>query len=221
MLAFMKIKDLKEAILPGTIASAERKEMAYAQLVQFLDRKSLNLVMHDAKDDGRKALEILHYAGTGKQRIISMYTTLCSLTKLPNEDLTDYIIKCEQTAAQLRSAGKVIEDSLLIAMVIKGLPPSYKPFVVYIQQQDDEMTFTNFKVAIRNYEENEKASVTNLSKNLETIMHVNNSSSNSQNGRQRQHSQGLISSRQNGQHGRFMNKMVAITCNTCGGSGHK
>ena len=111
----MKIKDLKTAILPGTPATAENKERAYAQLVQFLDSKSLNLVMHDAKDDGRKALEILrrHYAGTGKQRIISMYTTLCSLTKLPNEDLTDYIIKCEQTATQLRSAGKVIEDSLL------------------------------------------------------------------------------------------------------------
>ena len=100
----MKIKDLKTAILPGTPATAENKERAYAQLVQFLDSKSLNLVMHDAKDDGRKALEILrrHYAGTGKQRIISMYTTLCSLTKLPNEDLTDYIIKCEQTATQLR-----------------------------------------------------------------------------------------------------------------------
>ena len=191
----MKIKDLKTAILPGTPATAENKERNYAQLVQFLDSKSLNLVMHDAKDDGRKALEILrrHYAGTGKQRIISMYTTLCSLTKLPNEDLTDYIIKCEQTATQLRSAGKIIEDSLLIAMVIKGLPPSYKPFIVYIQQQDDEMSFTNFKVAIRNYEENEKASVTNMSKNLETVMHISNN--NFQNGRYRDPKQGPPSSR--------------------------
>ena len=97
MLAYTKIKDLKDAILPGTITSAESKERAYAQLVQFLDSRSLNLVMHDAQDDGRKALQILrrHYAGTGKQRIISMYTTLCSLSKLPGEDLTDYIIKCE------------------------------------------------------------------------------------------------------------------------------
>ena len=76
-----KLKILKDAILPGTITSAESKERAYAQLVQFLDSRSLNLVMHDAQDDGRKALQILrrHYAGTGKQRIISMYTTLCSL----------------------------------------------------------------------------------------------------------------------------------------------
>ena len=215
ILAFMKIKDLKTAILPGTPATAENKERAYAQLVQFLDSKSLNLVMHDAKDDGRKALEILrrHYAGTGKQRIISMYTTLCSLTKLPNEDLTDYIIKCEQTATQLRSAGKVIEDSLLIAMVIKGLPPSYKPFIVYIQQQDDEMSFTNFKVAIRNYEENEKASVTNMSKNLETVMHISNN--NFQNGRYRDPKQGPPSSRQNG------GPHSKPICNNCGGAGHK
>ena len=91
MLAYMKIKDMKSVMLPGIAVSAEAKEKAYAQLVQFLDSRSLNLVMHDAKDDGRKALEILrrHYAGTGKQRIISMYTTLCSLSKLPKEDLTD------------------------------------------------------------------------------------------------------------------------------------
>ena len=43
MLAYMKIKKLKTAILPGTPASADKKEEALAELVQFLDDRSLNL----------------------------------------------------------------------------------------------------------------------------------------------------------------------------------
>ena len=50
--------------------------------------------MRDAKDDGKKALEILrqHYDGSGKQRIISLYTQLTSLQKQQHEELIDYII---------------------------------------------------------------------------------------------------------------------------------
>ena len=38
-------------------------------------------MMRDAKDDGRKAIEILreHYAGKGKPRVIALYTELTSL----------------------------------------------------------------------------------------------------------------------------------------------
>ena len=67
---------------------------AFAKLVQFLDDKSLSLVMRDAADDGKKALEILrqHYAGTGKPRIITLYTELTSLLKRAGESVTDYVI---------------------------------------------------------------------------------------------------------------------------------
>ena len=59
MLAYMKVKKLKEFILPGTVASSDKREECYAELVQFLDERSLCLVMRDAKDHGRKALEVL------------------------------------------------------------------------------------------------------------------------------------------------------------------
>ncbi len=39
--------------------AANRNEEAYAELIQYLDDKSLSLVMRDAADDGRKALRIL------------------------------------------------------------------------------------------------------------------------------------------------------------------
>ena len=59
MLAYMKLRKLKNAILPGTPASAEKKEEAFAELVGLVDNRSLQLIMRDAKDDGRRALEIL------------------------------------------------------------------------------------------------------------------------------------------------------------------
>ena len=68
MLGYIKLKNLKEVILPGTVASAERKEQCYAELIQFLDERSLCLVMREAKDDGRRALQILrqHYVGNSE-----------------------------------------------------------------------------------------------------------------------------------------------------------
>jgi hypothetical protein len=174
LLAYMKLHKLKNVINPdsNTVATQDQKEESYAQLVQFLDKTSHSLVMRDGKDDGRKALSILreHYRGSGKQRIISLYTTLTTLQKGKDEDLTSYIIKAENAATALKSAGSIVEDALLIAMILKGLPPIYKPFTVFVTQQDKPWTFLSFKTAIRNFEENERASIENATKNSDNIM---------------------------------------------------
>ena len=136
---------------------------AFVELIQFLDDCSLSLIMRDACDNGRKALEILreHYAAKGKPRIISLYTALTSLCKLPLESITNYMIKAENTAAALRNAGETVSDGLLIAMVLKGLPSEYKPFEVVVTQNDTSQTFPKFKVALRNFEETENVRIKN------------------------------------------------------------
>ena len=77
-LAYMKLRKLKYVVASEAPASADKKEEAYSELVQYLDERSLNLVMRDAADDGRKAMNILrqHYAGRGTQRVLSLYATL-------------------------------------------------------------------------------------------------------------------------------------------------
>ena len=93
-LGYMKLKKLKSMILPNsTAADTEKNEVAFAEMIQFLDDVSLSLVMRDAKDNGRETLAILrrHYRGKGKQGIICLYTELTSLVKLSTENVTEYI----------------------------------------------------------------------------------------------------------------------------------
>jgi len=160
-MGYMRLQNLKDIITTpdDQNVDAAKNEEAFAELIQFLDDKSLSLVMRDALDDGRKALKILkeHYAGTGKPRIISLYTELTSLSMTPNETVTDYIIHAETATAALRSAGEVVSDGLLIAMVLKGLPDGYKPFVVVVTQNDRQQTFREFKAALRSFEDTERA----------------------------------------------------------------
>ena len=163
-LGYMRLRKLKDSITAADdveITTAKNEE-TFAELIQFLDDKSLALVMRDARDDGRKALKILraHYAGTGKPRIISLYTELTSLVKSEHETVADYVIRAETAAIALRNAGETVTDSLLIAMVLKDLPEEYKPFVVVVTQSDKEQKFSELKVALRSFEDTERTSVT-------------------------------------------------------------
>ena len=65
--------------------------------------------MREARDDGRKSLE--HYLGRSKPRIIGLYHALCFLN-MNNETTTDYILRAEQAAAALKTAGEEVSDAL-------------------------------------------------------------------------------------------------------------
>lgn len=177
-LGYLRLLGLKAAILdePGESEEEdkdldEKNEVAYAELIQVLDDRSLSLVMRDARDDGRKALEILreHYAGKGKPRVISLYTELTSLQKTPSESVTDYMIRAETAITALRNAEETLSDGLLIAMVLKGLPESFKPFAIHVTHSDKAMTFSEFKAKLRSYESTEKATCSE-----DNVMKANN-----------------------------------------------
>ena len=168
LLKLMEVIDATDATV-----DSEKNKIVYAEMGQLLDDKSLSLVIRDAKDDGRKALKVLrdHYRGSSKPRIIGLYTELTSLVLNEDESIADYIIRAEKSSTQLKYAGETISDSLLVAMVMKGLPSNYKPFVTVITQRKEDTNFTDFKRMLRSYEENEKCQ--NPSSSGDSISRIN------------------------------------------------
>ena len=160
-LGYLQTLGLKDAILGknlnGDKTDTERNEEAYNELIQFLDDKSLSLIMRETSDNGREALRIFrdHYAGKGKPRIISFYTELTSLRKEQNEGATEYIIRTEATVMALRNAEETLSDGLIIAMVLKGLPSTFNPFSIYVTHSSKELTFSEFKTQ-RSFEDTDK-----------------------------------------------------------------
>ena len=79
-LGYMLMKGLKDTInaTESTTVDASKNEQAYAELIQWLDERSMSLVVRDAKDKGREALIILrnYYRGKGKQRVIRLYVNV-------------------------------------------------------------------------------------------------------------------------------------------------
>ena len=161
-LGYMRLQKLYDVVIPKegeTPPSAEKLANAFAELVQCLDDRSLALVIREARDDGRKALNVLreHYQGKGKPRIIALYTELTSLNMKEGEAVTDYILRAEKASAALKAAEEVVSDGLLVAMALKGLPVRYKTFGTVVTQREKAMTFAEFKIALRNFEETEKS----------------------------------------------------------------
>ena len=159
-LAHLRLQGLKKVVTAGDDAEidADQNEEVFAELVQVLDDKSLTLVMREAVDDGRKAFKLLreHYASNSTPRIITLYTELTSLSAGRDESMTDYLIRAETAAAALKEAKETVSDALLIAMVLKGLPDEYRPFIAVATQKEGQ-TFQDFKSTLRGYEETEKS----------------------------------------------------------------
>ncbi|XP_061738348.1 uncharacterized protein LOC133539959 [Nerophis ophidion] len=173
-LGHLHILKLKDTVLNEPVgeeqAAADRIKNpdCYAELIRLIDDKSLSLIRHDATYDGRKALKMLreHYSGKSKPRIINLYTSLTKLRKVDRESTTDYIIRAENLITALRDAGETLSDSLIIAMILGGLPDAYKPLAVHVTQNEDNVTFTDFKRRLRIYEESEKISTAEPTDNV-------------------------------------------------------
>ena len=129
-------------------------------MYQFLDETSMSLIIRDAKDGGRKALKILreHYQGTSKPRIISLWTELSQLEMLKNETVTEYLLRAEKTSTMLTSSGVEVNDSLLIAMCLKGLPSRFESLSSIVIHSEVEYSFQKFKEALKSHEESMKSS---------------------------------------------------------------
>ena len=206
-MGYLKIKKLKD-IVTSTEATVDedKNEEVYAELIQLIDKKSLALIMRSAKNKGREAIKLLreHYAGKGKPRVIALYTELTSLRKQADESATEYMIKAEKISTSLTEAGETISDSLVIAMLLKGLPPSFLAFTAVVTQSEEtHKDMGKFKVALKNYEDTLEIG---RSSSNDSVMHMNAGGGKKNGGQQNNNSN---------------NGAKPVSCFSCGASGHK
>ena len=53
-----------------------------------------------------------------------------------------------------------MSDGLLVATILNGLPDSFRPLAVHVTQNEDNVTFKDFKRRLSVYEESEKMRTT-------------------------------------------------------------
>ena len=137
--------------------------------------------------------------------VYALYTELTSLKMSEDCGLTDYVLNAETAATSMKSAGEEISDSLLVAMVLKGLPTQYNTFKTVVTQREREMSFTEFKVALRSFEETEKCQQPSASVVADRVMTA----------------QPTQRTRSNNSAGRAApTNASVITCYACGKVGH-
>ena len=216
--AYLRQKKLQNIIDPTHRGAVDVNKNAdvYSELVQFLDDRSLGLIMRDAKNDGKKSMAILreHYAGTGKPRMIALYSQLCSLTKQSEEDITSYLLRAENIVASLKNSGANIDDAFVIAVVLKGLPAEFHTFAVITAQNEREMTFQEFKASLRSFEDSHKTTTLDSDRVMKARVQLQQNN----NGRNQSHDE-----RHDGRQNRNRNQSQSgrILCYGCGNEGHK
>lgn len=165
-LAHLHILKLKETILHEptnncTMLLAEdmkKNADCYAELIRLIDHKSQSLIS-DAAKDGRKSLRILkkYYSGKKQALIINLYTSLTKLRMTEMETVMDYLLRAENIINSLKDVGETMSDELIIGVILGGLPDSFKPLSVYVNQNGDNVTITDFKRRLREEAEKIKA----------------------------------------------------------------
>ena len=138
--------------------SQANKALAFAQLIQYLDDRSLSLIIRDAPNDGLKALKILneHYMVKGKTCIIYLYTQVTSLQMGEDKNVTDYLIREVTICNSLKIAGENISYKLLMAITIKGLPDILNTSCTVMTQKDKDFSFLDYKIALKSFKEIER-----------------------------------------------------------------
>ena len=123
--------------------------------MQVLDRESIRLIRNECRHEGRKSLKVLRnfYCGTGRSKVLSLFTEIGNLRKSECESITNFILRAEEVLQSLKACNHPVDEMISIAFVVNGLPKEYKHFRTIVFQTDNIKTFAYLKSALINFEQ--------------------------------------------------------------------
>lgn len=88
-----------------------------------------------------------------KRKVEGYFFVYTSLQKKVDESVTNYIIRTETVLTALKNVGQTVDDAVVIAMILKGLPSHFNPFSIYETHSNKELMFSEFKTELYSLEE--------------------------------------------------------------------
>ena len=108
-------------------ALARQKYMVWCELIQCLDKASINFI-RGQKPDGPAAWRALvnKFKSTERPRIHSLLAKMTSLSMGSEENVSEYLTRAELLKLDLEESGEKISNTLYMSMILKGLPGSFE-----------------------------------------------------------------------------------------------
>ena len=105
----------------------------WCELMQCLDRKSTSF-LRPHKGNGTAAWKALkqHYKSSERPRIQQTLDKLTNLKMNHGEPMADYLARAEDLQMDLKEVDEALKESMLRAIILKGLPPHFASIVTVI-----------------------------------------------------------------------------------------
>ena len=134
---------------------AAKKKKVYQLLVNAINDDSFKLIFTDAKNDGKKALEILsdRYLGSKSDLEVELLTELFDVKIQCNEDHTKFVSRIDLIKSQLESNDIKLPDKAFTALALRGLTDSkYEQFRSSVKVRKEWPLWAEFKSLIKVHE---------------------------------------------------------------------
>ena len=154
----MHTKKLREQLLAIDTSNDDEKYNIWAELVQCLDKRSIKMLKSECKGNGPEGWKRLtaHFSSSETPRVMNLLEQLTSLSLKPTEEMTDYLNRAETISSSLEVAGEKISETLLVSVVLEGLPDSYEYFRTMHDFSKTPTPFFDLKKALKNFADSQK-----------------------------------------------------------------
>lgn len=146
-LADQLVQDQREELI-------KKSHLAYGILIQSLKDEQLRLVQGVARGNAHGIWRILleTYERKSMATRVQLLERLFGTQLKANESMASYVARLTEIERRLRAQGEQVSESIMVYLLLKGLPSSYTS-IVQLMKMREKLEFTETVEALKNEEE--------------------------------------------------------------------